>query len=325
VTTLPVGADILAGILYGESAGKIDGVTVKSIRTSGYQTRTYGIDLATVGAPVSVEVSDCRITDFARNGINANGGGLTVNIHDNIVTGPSAAGSAQVPNGIVLWAELGGTVANNTVLGCHYRDAATSWRSVGIMMFDVCQSGVLIEKNDIYDVDDAINPSNDSIIRYNTLYHDGNGVVLEMGAYNNQVVGNNIIGNEQGIQINGELNPNLYGQDPPGSGNFAHFNNIAGNGTGFVSYDDTAIFDAKNNWWGSPTGPYDALGNPGGKGNAVSKYVDYKPWLYSWFTGLGDCISTLINQNCSGLTGKNRADCNQAQQSACHDWFDKGK
>lgn len=324
VTTLPDKVEILAGILYGDSSGKIDGVSVNSIKTPGYQVRTYGIDLAAVGAPVSVEVSDCRITDFARNAINANGCGLTVNVHDNTVTGPpSPIGPAQVPNGIVLWADLGGTVTNNTVLRCHYQDAATSYRSVGIMMFDVCRSGVLIEKNEIYDVDDAINPSNDSIIRSNTLHGNGNGVVLEMGAYNNQMVANNVIGNMQGIQINGKLNPNPEGQDPPGHGNYAHFNNIAGNGTGFLSYDDTAIFDAENNWWGSPTGPYDAVSNPGGKGDAVSKYVDYRPWLNNWFISLGDCISTLISQNCSGLTGKNRADCNQAQQSTCHDLFDK--
>jgi len=45
--------------------------------------------------------------------------------------------------------------------------------------------------------------------------------------------------------------------------------------------------DAENNWWGDVTGPYDNktlskgvpnYNNPGGLGNAVSSYVDYRPW-----------------------------------------------
>jgi len=43
------------------------------------------------------------------------------------------------------------------------------------------------------------------------------------------------------------------------------------------------------------------------------------------FDTVGQCITTLIDENCSGLTGRNRAMCNHKQQDFCFDLFDKGK
>lgn len=276
VTSLPAGADRLAGILYGESAGKIQNVVVNNIKTVGYADRTYGIDLSAAVNTVSVEVSNCQITDFARNGIMGNGPKLTVNIHDNTITGPAAAiGPENVPNGIVFMAELGGSASKNTIHSLHY-NVPNSWRSVGIMGFDTLQPGVVFENNEVYDVDDAINPSTGTIIRNNNLHNNGNGVVLEMAAIDNHVINNGITNNEHGIQINGALNPNPEGQDPPGTGNFVHNNKISGNTVGIVSYDSTQTFDAENNWWGSNSGP----GPVGpGTGDKVSTNVDYDPWL----------------------------------------------
>ena len=41
----------------------------------------------------------------------------------------------------------------------------------------------------------------------------------------------------------------------------------------------TTTADAENNYWGDPSGPYHPTTNPNGKGDAVSDYVDYDPWL----------------------------------------------
>ena len=41
-----------------------------------------------------------------------------------------------------------------------------------------------------------------------------------------------------------------------------------------------SFFDARNNYWGSSTGPTHS-GNPGGKGTIVSDRVVYQPWLGS--------------------------------------------
>jgi hypothetical protein len=134
------------------------------------------------------------------------------------------------------------------------------------------------------------NSVNKSIIRNNTLHGNGSGVVLEWGAHDNQIVINTITGNTlNGIQINGALNPNAEGQEPPGTGNVDPFNDIVGNAAGIVSYDDTQTFDATYNWWGNRTGPMDTKGipdvcglgynNPSGLGDVLSQCVDYKPWL----------------------------------------------
>ena len=168
-----------------------------------------------------------------------------MNIHGNTVTGPSSAiGPNQVPNGIVLLRGVGGTVSGNTVRSCHY-NVDLSWRSCGIMMFDSCRPGVVIENNEVYDVDDGINTYNDCIIRNNNLHGNGNGVVLEMERATTPISSNNIHNNTNGIQINGALHPNTEGQDPPGTGNKVNFNTIVGNTSfGVISYDNTPTFDA---------------------------------------------------------------------------------
>jgi len=274
VTSLPAGAARLAGILYGASAGLIDNVTVNTIKTTGYADRTYGIDLSGGSTAVSVEVKNSRITDWGRNGIMANGINLTANIHDNILTGPGTIGPAQVPNGIVFMADVGGTISRNTISGCHY-NVPLSWEGFGIMQFDVCAPGVVIENNTVSDCDQGVGPTNNVIIRNNTLINNHGGVRLEtLICDNNQIVGNNILNNsEGGIILDGSTCPNPYGQDPPGTHNVAHFNNIVGNAMGVVNYDPGQTFDAINNWWGN-------AGGPGvGGANGVNGTVDYTPWL----------------------------------------------
>lgn len=41
----------------------------------------------------------------------------------------------------------------------------------------------------------------------------------------------------------------------------------------------TSTTTATNNYWGALSGPYNALYNPSGAGNAVSNYVSFNPWL----------------------------------------------
>ena len=62
------------------------------------------------------------------------------------------------------------------------------------------------------------------------------------------------------------------------AGNAARYNNIIGNETGILNEDDNR-FDARNNWWGDPSGPFHPLLNPAGTGDEVSDNVDFEPWL----------------------------------------------
>ncbi len=41
---------------------------------------------------------------------------------------------------------------------------------------------------------------------------------------------------------------------------------------------NNANLPALNNYWGDPSGPYHKTANPGGKGSAVSDYVNFSPW-----------------------------------------------
>jgi nitrous oxidase accessory protein NosD len=61
----------------------------------------------------------------------------------------------------------------------------------------------------------------------------------------------------------------------------ANSNKIAGNPTAGVTNTSGVLMDAKNNWWGSATGP----GSVGpGSGDLVSTLVDYDPWSLALVT-----------------------------------------
>ena len=68
-----------------------------------------------------------------------------------------------------------------------------------------------------------------------------------------------------------------------------HQSVISGNGgMGVENLTPTAILDARNNYWGDPSGPLDILNtdgrgqtNPNGKGDKVSEYVDWSGFLSS--------------------------------------------
>jgi len=99
VNGVPAGANYVVGISYGETAGTIDDVTVVNMDSVPIATRTYGMWLDAVSTSVSVEVKNSRISYYNKNGITARGAMLTVDINNNVITGPGAIGPDQVPNG----------------------------------------------------------------------------------------------------------------------------------------------------------------------------------------------------------------------------------
>lgn len=126
--------------------------------------------------------------------------------------------------------------------------------------------------------------SSGNTITGNTLSDNGtNGIWLRSGALsssNNDISDNIISGNDYGIYLLDDESTNNY----PGnvSGNTINANSITGNTTYGIAVEDIpagTIVDANLNWWGDASGPYNALTNIDGTGNAVSEYVDYSPWL----------------------------------------------
>jgi hypothetical protein len=63
-----------------------------------------------------------------------------------------------------------------------------------------------------------------------------------------------------------------------GTGNRITNSDIIGNSQAGASNATTTLIDAKDNWWGSCTGPTH-VSNPGGKGDAVSDHIDFDPWF----------------------------------------------
>jgi hypothetical protein len=91
------------------------------------------------------------------------------------------------------------------------------------------------------------------------------------GAPTVTLLGNSVTGNTIGLTVG----------DAAGDTSVvtARFNNIAGNLQGVDSNDNATGVSAINNYWGSPTGPFNATNTPGGTGNPVSDNVTASPFL----------------------------------------------
>src|SRR3989338_3312185 len=126
------------------------------------------------------------------------------------------------------------------------------------------------------------------IIEDNILQNSGYGIF--MTSSEGATISNNHFENNTGYGIsinrpfsastieNNEINGNWVGisfdyQDNSRISN----NNITGNSLYGVLSRNT--LNAQDNWWGDPSGPYNANFNPGGLGNEVSNEVDFEPWL----------------------------------------------
>src|SRR3989344_1209643 len=285
VDALPVGADRLAGIVYGEAGGLISNVTVNNIKTPGYTIRTYVIDVSSVTNPLNIEVEDSRVNDFARTAIQAQGANILANIHDNVVVGPGSIGPANVPNGIVLIANAKGNVTNNTISANHY--TGVTFLGSGVLLYQA-GTGILVSGNEIFDVDDAvlIAGTNFSNIENNNLHDNVKGVRIEQStATDNIITGNLIVDNT------------LFGIDAgtsAGGNNVASENTITGNTIG-VNNEAAFSFNATYNWWGDCTGPTYPTYNPPGTGDSIvntTAPVLFSPWL-------GVCINLKADVACA--------------------------
>ena len=166
VIACPAGANWVAGIFYRETGGVIDSVDVTNmtIGNTGTAVRGQGIYLYAMSTTVSVEVKDCRISDYDKNGINADGSELTADIHHNTVTGrgPLPEGD-EVQNGILIIDHAQGMVRDNVVSGNYYLEVTVPgkgkatgkqrWTASGILLFyvKVGNGGVFISNNKVND------------------------------------------------------------------------------------------------------------------------------------------------------------------------------
>lgn len=112
------------------------------------------------------------------------------------------------------------------------------------------------------------------------IEQNSDGIFIESNAFDSQVeIGLSTIRyNENGVTTDLNNNSNVEIIEC----------NLAGNANYAVNNLTTTIVDAKTNWWGDASGPYDNsndssdptnLFNPVGLGAEVSDFVDYSDWL----------------------------------------------
>jgi hypothetical protein len=92
--------------------------------------------------------------------------------------------------------------------------------------------------------------------------------------------GAHIYGNPSDTGNSGQLCVTADHNDLWGGSTQNGITNMNLNGVEQNEYCPVNVFDARNNFWGSPTGPTHP-GNPGGTGSVVSDRVLYTPWLGS--------------------------------------------
>jgi hypothetical protein len=132
VTTKPAGADCLAGILYRETGGLIDTVTIAGTGAWSSSDRAYGIYLSAATSPVSVEITGCRVTNIDANGIEVMGNKLTATINHNTIIGRGSV-TDEVQNGVNVGRDAVATVNYNAISNLTYQPR-TSW-AAGIMFY----------------------------------------------------------------------------------------------------------------------------------------------------------------------------------------------
>lgn len=157
IVTKPTGADYVAGVFYRETGGTIDTVTVANmtIGSTGTAVRGYGVYLSAITYSVSVEIEYCLITNYDKNAIDAHGDKLSINIHDNTLTGrgPLPNGD-EVQNGVIVMDGATGKVDYNNISDMAY--TPETWWSAGIMFLESdgsaegniitnCQIGVIFQ------------------------------------------------------------------------------------------------------------------------------------------------------------------------------------
>jgi parallel beta-helix repeat protein len=110
----------------------------------------------------------------------------------------------------------------------------------------------------------------------NFIMNNSEGIKIQIAKYN-LIVNNTIFQNTVGIIIQ------KWWTGDPSTDNTIYHNNIYNNTEYGINATDNAGYetDATNNWWGDPSGPYHPSDNPDGKGDNVTDFVLFDPWISS--------------------------------------------
>ena len=319
--------NVRGGLAAGPLAGTL--VARNTFRSNGTGGPAIGVgfgDMATGNTIVDNEVSDNQgdgiaggpiASVIARNALVGNQGvamALFSGARDNEITDNTVVGNGR--GGISAMPLAGTLVARN------------SFRSNGAtgpaMALGGGGSGNTIVDNELRaNASDGIAGGPiDSLIARNTLAGNrGFAIALFSGARDNEITGNAVL-------ENGQLNSCASPSDPYGCGggislgnrlissvptNVISGNTISGNRIGAVYHgpNATQLRDLRGNDWGDGSGPYHAVRNPTGTGDAVvdnssdpvpafAGMILFDPWIATGYTPAGSSVDVEITATLPG-------------------------
>ena len=187
------------------------------------------------------------------------GAGIEVESNHNHIFENSCSNKSS---GIRLWYSNNSTISNNT---CPNNEGGIGlqFSNNNTIMNNTCNS------NNGDGIEFVVN-SNNNAITNNICSNNYNGIYLYHSSSNTILHTNCSSNNNDGIYL-----------EDSSKDNTAHYNIISGNrdyGIN-VSYNKDYTIDARYNYWGDPSGPYHPSKNPNGKGNNITDYVVFDPWL----------------------------------------------
>lgn len=276
-------------------------------------------DLSAGGVCNSSEMMIGRST-ISGNSVEGGGGGianegnLTItdsSIHDNFADFRDAGGIVNVGNLTIT----NSTIADNVTFfeGEENSGGITNFGLIKITNSTIANNtepfgdgvgGIMNDIEGAVYLDNTILAHNATNVEVSPNPSDCNGEVTSLG--------NNIIGDTAGCNITLEIT-DLIGN--PGLDAFAN-NGTPGNGH-FPLLSNSQAINAGNNdiCLSNPILHADQIGAPR-IGICDIGSIEFEP-----FKNLGDCISTLIQQKCSGLRQQSRDACNHEQQAFCSSMF----
>jgi nitrous oxidase accessory protein NosD len=210
----------LEGVTFQNASGNIERAAIRNFKLGsglgGCQSGTGLLVQSGRGGISKVEIEDCTIHDFQKNGITANEAGTAAFIRRNVVTGMGPT-TAIAQNGIQIGFGAGGeigknTVTNNVYANCTAVETCTavatnilvtqsdgvevSGNRAGIsqVAIFVDGNGAEIERNETFatSVFDGIRvEGNQAQVRHNRVFNGAESGIFVMG--NNSVLEDNVI------------------------------------------------------------------------------------------------------------------------------------
>ncbi|MBI4181003.1 MAG: hypothetical protein HY528_03645, partial [Chloroflexi bacterium] len=293
-------AETIIGGTSGADAVSINGTgfTLDSVTIKGTLTLQSGADTATIkNSTLTKRSSSSGVTLLTSSSISLTMTNDTIDTQSGTVTDTgvklaAAGATAKITSvtfkldgdpGMVSDKAIETTVALTTATNSLVvaTSTFTGDGTGGIGYSDAVGSvGVVIKTSTFDQLEKAIdinNAASKATIQANTITNsvlsgtgDAAKGTVAIGANAGVTVESNTIKGNKGFSVKVTAN---------GDKVLVNGNSFSGNTKGLRNEDSVNSLNAKLNWWGDATGPYNASGNSAGKGDIMSDYVTFKPFL----------------------------------------------